>query len=233
MQCVDLSGVLFVLHETALFALCPVPNALFPATWIYFSRPRWVPKSPCDVTSFAPLPFSAPPTTLIDDAVTLPKACVAAAFKTWYLTFWQYTLLKEFHTFFVVWKQEPSEHFGRQTISAYYAVPEVSCRDDACVFNFVLVSPGCYYKRMYRVITTMFLPHVWKALNLNVKNKPMQLHVQKCFSHRSVEDVRNQCQLLELHLCSDTGPLKTVSASCSFWQWCSTPPAGLKTNAES
>lgn len=182
MQCVDLSGVLFVLHETALFALCPVPNALFPATWIYFSRPRWVPESPCDVTSFAPLPFSAQPTTLIGDAVTLPKTRVAAAFRTWYLTFLQYTLLKEFHTLFIVWKQEPSEHFGRQTISAYYAAPEVSCRDDASVFNFDLVSPDCYYKRMHRVIATMLLPHVWKALNLNVKNKPLQLHVQKCFS---------------------------------------------------
>jgi len=110
MQCVDLSGVLFVLHETALFALCPVPNTLFPATWIYFSRPRWVPESPCDVISFAPLPFSALPTTLIDDAVTLPKARVGAAFRTCYLTFWQYTLLKEFHTFFIAWTFWSANH---------------------------------------------------------------------------------------------------------------------------
>jgi hypothetical protein len=87
---------------------------------------------------------------------------------------------------------------------------------------------------MRHVIATMFLPHVWKALNLNVKNKPLQFHVQKYFSHGSVEDVGNQCQLLELHLCADTYtvPLKTVKASSSLWQWCSTPPAGLKTKAE-
>jgi hypothetical protein len=110
MQCVDLPGVLFVLHETALFPLCPVPTALFQATWVYFSRPRWVPESPCDVTSFAPLPFSSSTTIRIDDAVTLPKAHVAASCRT-YVTFWQCTLLKEFHAFFVVWKQELYEYY--------------------------------------------------------------------------------------------------------------------------
>lgn len=87
MQCVDLPGFLFVLHESAHFALCPVSNSLFPATWVYFSTPRWVPESPCNVTSFAPLPFSTPPMILIDDAVSLSKAHFAAAFRTWHLTF--------------------------------------------------------------------------------------------------------------------------------------------------
>jgi len=35
---------------------------------------------------------------------------------------------------------------------------------------------------MHRVIATMFLPDVWKVLNLNVKNKPLQLYAQKYFS---------------------------------------------------
>ena len=46
---------------------------------------------------------------------------------------------------------------------------------------------------------------------LNVKTKPLQLHVQKYFSHGSTEDVRNQRQLLELHLCADTTAVRTCT----------------------
>ena len=73
---------------------------------------------------------------------------------------------------FMVWKQEPKEHILVGKPSARTTLrPKDPSGTMGVVFNFILVSLDWYSKRKHHVIATMFLPHVWKALNLKVNNK--------------------------------------------------------------
>ena len=91
-----------------------------------------------------------------------------------------------------------------QTIRPHYTTPQRSPLDKRKDFSFVLVSLDYRGERKRHVIVTKVLLQFWKAYNIKMNAKLLQLHVLKLFSHASVEDDQNQWNYLNTFAMNST-----------------------------